>query len=145
MKDSLSDAELTEILRRSRRLAVIGLSPVPSRPSYGVTAYMIEQGYEIFGVRPASPPQILERPCVESLKDLQVDVDLFDVFRNPEAVPEVVEEIALWMAGRPQRPRVLWLQEGVSHPQAEARARELGLQVVADRCILKEHRRLKIR
>lgn len=141
----VSDARLTEILSRGKRLCVIGLSPVPARPSYGVTRYMISQGYEIYGVRPASPATILGRPAFESLSMVEADIDIFDIFRNAEAVPEVVEEIGRWMQKHPRTSgpaRVLWLQEGVGHPQAEARARELGLEVVSDLCILKEHVRL---
>lgn len=141
----VTDRELTDILSRGKRICVIGLSPVPARPSYGVTRYMISHGYEIYGVRPASPPEILGRPAFESLAQVEADIDIFDIFRNADAVPEVVEEIGMWMQKhpRPNGPkRVLWLQEGVGHAIAEKRARELGLEVVSDLCILKEHARL---
>lgn len=140
-----SDIEIRDVLQTCRKIAVIGLSPVPARPSYGVTRYMIQHGYQIFGVRPASPPKILDRPCVEKLSLLADDVDMFDVFRNPEALPQVMQEIEEWINRhpRPNGPaRVLWLQEGVSHPEAEAHASRLGLRIVSDRCILKEHARL---
>lgn len=139
-----SDSEIKEALENSKRIAVIGLSPVPARPSFGVTRYMIRQGYEIFGVRPGSPPQILNRPAVERLEDLQEQVDLIDVFRNSEAIPEVVDNIEKWIAKMPpaKRPKVLWLQEGITHAEAEDRARKLGLIVISNLCILKEHARL---
>jgi predicted CoA-binding protein len=145
MATSLSDAEIREILKSKKRIAVIGLSPVAARPSYGVTRYMIAQGYEIFGVRPGTPPEILGRPCVESLAQLNEDVDILDIFRNSEAIPEVVAEIETWMNAKKdgaKKPTVLWLQEGIIHPQAEARAEQLGLKVISNRCILKEHARL---
>lgn len=144
MATQLTDAELKELLSRLKRIAVIGLSPVPARPSYGVTRYMISQGYEIYGVRPGSPKQILDRPAVESLKDLPGPVDILDVFRNSDAIPEVVDEIETWMKTLPahQRPTLLWLQQGISHEAAEKKAESLGLKVISDRCILKEHARL---
>lgn len=144
MTQRLSDGEIKALLQSAKRIAVIGLSPVPTRPSHGVTRYLISQGYEIYGVRPASPPEILGRPCVESLQDLREPVDIIDVFRNSDALPGVVQEIQQWIHTLPEsdRPKTLWLQEGVSNPEAENRARQMGLQVVADRCILKEHARL---
>jgi predicted CoA-binding protein len=141
----LSDDALKSILTRGKRIAVIGLSPVPARPSYGVTRYMISHGYEIYGVRPASPSEILGRPCYESLSEVTADIDIFDIFRNADAVPGVVEEIKEWIKKypRPSGPkRVLWLQEGVGNPEAEKAAQALGLEVVSDLCILKEHARL---
>lgn len=142
MASNLSDNEIKELLSQSKKIAVIGLSPVPARPSYGVTRYMIQQGYEIFGIRPGSPAKILDRPAFEKLADLKEDVDIIDVFRNPDALPEVVDEIEAWMKSQNKKPKLLWLQEGVSHPEAEKKAQSLGLKVVSDRCILKEHRRL---
>lgn len=146
MAKPIPDLELRKLLEEAKSIAVIGLSPVPARPSYGVTRYMQQQGYEIYGVRPASPPQILGRPCVEKLEDLAADVDIIDVFRNSDAVDGLVDEIANWLAS-PQmknyrKPKLLWLQEGVHDAQAEEKAEKLGLKVIADACILKEHARL---
>ena len=144
MASDLSDNEIRDLLTVNKRIAVIGLSPVPARPSFGVTKYMINHGYTIFGVRPASPPEILGRPCFESLMDLKEDVDIIDVFRNSDALPEIVNEIEMWMNQKApaNRPKLLWLQEGVTHPEAEAKAISLGLKVISNRCILKEHARL---
>ena len=146
MATQLSDSEIRTLLETERKIAVIGLSPVPARPSYGVTRYMIENGYEVFGIRPASPPSILGRPCFESLAELDANVGILNVFRNSEALPDLVFEIEAWMKTRAelrmQKPKVLWLQEGISHPEAESRAEKLGLKVIANRCILKEHARL---
>lgn len=144
MKSELSSDEIRKILQDTKRIAVVGLSPVPNRPSHGVTRYMIGQGYEIFGVRPGSPAEVLGRPNVEKVSDLPGGIDLIDVFRNADAIPGLVDEIAAWMKTLPadQRPKALWLQEGITHPEAEEKARQLGLAVVSDRCILKEHSRL---
>ncbi len=142
MARTLPDEKLREILKTSKRIVVIGLSPVPARPSFGVTRYMIQNGYEIFGVRPASPREILGRPNFESLKDLNEDVDIINVFRNPEALPGVIDEIEEWLRHHPKKTRTLWLQEGVVNEEAEKKAEKLGLQVVSDKCILKEHARL---
>jgi uncharacterized protein len=142
MATSLTDHQIREILETKKRIAVIGLSPVPARPSHGVTKYMIENGYEIFGVRPGTPSSVLGRPCVESLAQLNEDVDILDIFRNSEAIPAVVDEIEAWMKTRTKKPTVLWLQQGITHPEAEARAEKIGLQVISDKCILKEHARL---
>ncbi|MEK7358617.1 MAG: CoA-binding protein [Bdellovibrionota bacterium] len=144
MATPLSDAQIRDLLENGTRIAVVGLSPVPARPSHGVTRYLIKHGFEIYGVRPASPPEILGRPCVESLDQLKEDVDIIDVFRNSSAIPGLVDEIEKWMKDKPidRRPKALWLQEGVVHPEAEKKAEKLGLKVISDKCILKEHARL---
>lgn len=131
----MTDTELQHILCRYRRIAVVGLSPDPSRPSYGVTRYLIDAGYEIFGVRPAAT-KILDRPCFDRIQDVPKPVEIVDVFRAPQYVPAVVEDAIA--AGA----KVLWLQEGITHSEAEKRAREAGLIVISDRCMLKEHDRL---
>jgi predicted CoA-binding protein len=144
MASKLNDAQIKDILEEGTRIAVVGLSPVAARPSYEVTQYMIDHGYEIYGVRPASPPEILGRPCVEKLSDLKEDVDIIDVFRNSDAIPALVGEIEVWMKGMSpeRRPKCLWLHLGITHPEAEKKAEKLGLKVISNRCILMEHRRL---
>lgn len=144
MGTELSDSEIKSHLTPPKKIAVIGLSPTPDRPSYGVARYLIQQGFEIYGVRPAAPPEILGRPSVERLSDLKTPIDIIDVFRSSDAIPGLVDQIEEWMKTLPegQRPKLLWLQEGVSHAEAEEKAKRLGLKVVSNRCILKEHRRL---
>lgn len=139
-----NDTQMKQVLQECRRIAVIGLSAVPARPSFGVTSYLIDHGYEIYGVRPGSEKQILGRPCFQSLDELTVPMDLINVFRNPEAIPGLVDELLAWMAPKPPaaRPRALWLQEGIQHAEAEQKARRAGLIVFSNLCILKEHRRL---
>lgn len=125
---------IDEILEKTKTIAVVGISSKPHRASYGVSAQMQRRGYRIVPVNPALE-NVLGEPCYPSLREIPVPVDLVNVFRAPEFVPAVVEEtIAI---GAPY----LWLQEGVVHPEATARAEASGVRVVADLCIYKEHSR----
>ena len=130
-----SDAEIKEVLTRYKKIAVVGLSPDESRPSFGVSQYMMKHGYEITGVRPAQK-EIMGRPCYASLKDVPAPLEIVDVFRASDAIPAVVDECI------PLKPKVLWLQLGITHPEAEEKARKAGIIVISDKCILVEHRRL---
>lgn len=130
-----SDSEIQEILKRYKKIAVVGLSPDPDRPSFGVSQYMQSQGYQITPVRPGGGV-ILGVKAVDSLEEVTRPVEIVDVFRKSEAVPAIVMDAIRVGA------KVLWLQEGVTHPAAEEKARQAGLKVVSDRCILKEHHRL---
>ncbi len=122
------------ILKQSKTIAVVGLSPKPDRASYGVASYMQSAGYRIVPVRPGAD-EILGEKVYESLREIPFPVDIVDVFRRSEAVGPIADE-AIEIGAK-----VLWLQEGVTHPDAEERARAAGLVVVSDRCILKEHRK----
>lgn len=132
MKPIVSD-EIGELLSRVKTIAVIGLSSNPMRPSFGVSQYMQRKGYRIIPVNP-NESSILGEKAYSSLSEVTEKVDLVDVFRRPEFVPQIVEETI-----RLNIPAV-WLQEGVIHAAAARRAKEAGLTVVMDRCILKEHR-----
>jgi predicted CoA-binding protein len=123
---------IPEILETCRTLAVVGLSSSVWRPSYGVSEYMQSAGYRIVPVNP-NEAEVLGERAWPSLEDVPVPVDLVNVFRRPEHVPGIV-----WSAIRIGA-RVVWLQEGVVHHEAARRAREAGLEVVMDRCLLKEH------
>lgn len=125
--------ELGSLLKRSKNIAVVGLSDSPLRPSYGVSAYMQSHGYKIIPVNPAIRGALGEK-AVPTLADVQEKIDIVDVFRRPEHVAAVVDE-----AIRLKVPAI-WLQEGVVDEAAAERARKAGIQVVMDRCILKEHR-----
>jgi hypothetical protein len=126
--------EITELLKRTKTIAVVGLSDSPLRPSHGVAAYMQSQGYRIIPVNPTIKGALGEK-AVASLSEIQEKIDIVDVFRRPEGVPEVVDEAI--KLGVP----AIWLQEGVIHEDAAAKARKAGIFVVMDKCILKEHRR----
>lgn len=131
----MTDAEMTALLKRVRTIAVVGLSADPARPSHHVAAYLIEQGYHVVPINPTTP-EVLGQRSYATLADVLEPIDLVDVFRRPDAVPALVDEVlALNLPA-------LWLQEGVTHAEAEARAVAAGVAVVADRCILKEHARL---
>jgi uncharacterized protein len=125
--------EIGELLKRSKTIAVIGLSNNPLRPSHGVSAYMQSHGYRIIPVNPEIKGALGEK-AVPTLSQVDEKIDIVDVFRRSEFVPEVVDE-----AIRLKVPAI-WLQEGVIHKEAAEKARKAGILVVMDRCILKEHR-----
>ena len=123
---------IQNILERGKVLAVVGLSSKPHRPSYGVTRYMQLAGYHIIPVNP-NEEKVLGEKSYARLEDVPVQVDVVNIFRRSEFVPAIVESaiaVGAW---------AVWMQEGVIHEQAAERAREAGLQVVMDRCLLKEH------
>ena len=129
-------SEIAELLRRAKTIAVVGLSSDVFRPSHGVAAYMQQQGYRIIPVNPKEA-EILGETCYADLAAIPVPVDIVDIFRRSEFVPELVTEAIRIGA------KAVWMQEGVAHAEAAAQARAAGLIVLEDRCILKEHRRLQ--
>lgn len=131
----MNDESIKKLLMSSKVVAVVGISNKPERASYGVSKYLIEHNYEIYGVNP-NAEGVHNRPSFKSLKEVPKAIDIVDVFRKPEAVPEIVEE-AIQIGVK-----TIWLQEGVHHKEAEEKAIRAGIQVVSNRCILKEHRRL---
>jgi predicted CoA-binding protein len=132
----MDDESLRALLLRVRRIAVVGLSPRPDRPSYQVAQYLLRQGYQVVPVRPDGE-EILGQKVVHRLEDAGA-VDLVDVFRASDAATQVVEEAA--RLGLP----AVWLQEGVTSPRGREVARQAGMAYVEDRCIRKEHARLGI-
>jgi uncharacterized protein len=125
------------LLRQARTIAVVGASLEPWRPSFGVTAYMRRAGYRIVPVNPSYAGETLHGETFRaSLRDLATKVDLVNVFRRSDFIPDVVEDCLA--IGAP----ALWLQLGIHHPAAVERARAGGMVVVTDRCISIEHRRL---
>lgn len=123
-----------DLLKKAKTIAVVGLSSSPLRPSYGVAAYMQAQGYRIIPVNPEIKGALGEKGYAR-LGEVPEKIDVVDVFRRSEFVPDIVNE-----AIRLKLPAI-WLQEGVIHEQAAEKARKAGLFVVMDRCILKEHRK----
>jgi uncharacterized protein len=122
----------SEILKISRVIAVVGLSSRGHRPSYGVAQYLQSAGYRIIPVNPAET-EILGEKSYARLEDIPEHVDIVDIFRRSEFVPEIVESAIRIGA------RGVWMQEGVIHAAAAERARSAGLFVIMDACILKEH------
>ena len=127
---------IEELLRTARTIAVVGLSSKKFRPSYGVSEYMKRAGYRIIPVNP-NETEVLGEKAYSSLAEIPEKVDIVDIFRRSEFVPEIVEEAI--RAGA----RSVWMQEGVIHEEAARRARDAGLIVIMDRCILKDHRRMQ--
>ncbi|MCU1248919.1 MAG: hypothetical protein JWQ49_1948 [Edaphobacter sp.] len=118
-----------------RTIAVIGLSEVASKPSHYVSAYMQQRGYKIYPVNP-SIPEVLGERSYPSLAELPIKPDIVNVFRLPKFIPAIVDEmLQLGLSN-------LWVQQGIIHQQAAARAEAAGIHVVMDRCIMIEHRRL---
>jgi predicted CoA-binding protein len=125
-----------EILREARTIAVVGASPDPARPSYGVIAYLMRAGYRVVPVNPLAGAEVLGLRCVASLAEIGEPVDLVDVFRRPEHCGEVAREAVAAGAG------ALWLQLGIVSPEARRVAGESGLDYVEDACTAIVHRRL---
>ena len=130
-----SDAEMTDLLRRVRTIAVIGLSPNPSRPSHGVARAMQAFGYRIIPVRPGIEC-VLGEKAYSDLADIPGNIDLVDVFRRPEEVDAIVDRVTA------RRLPALWLQEGVVNETAALRARVANVTVVMNRCVYREYLRL---
>lgn len=132
--DGLSDEEIKEILSL-RRIAVVGMSRNPSKPANLVPMYLHEQGYEILPVNPKAD-EIGDMKVYKSIDEIKGRIDVVDVFRPSEDVPQVVEEVVK------KRPKVIWLQEGIYNPRGVEMARKAGVKVVWDRCMMREHMRL---
>jgi len=126
--------EIAQLLESARTIAVVGLSSNKMRPSYGVAEYLQRAGYKIIPVNP-SETEVLGERAVARLEDIHEKVDIVDIFRRSESVPEVVESAIAIGA------KAVWMQEGVIHEAAAERARAAGLEVVMDKCMLKEHAR----
>ncbi len=129
--------QMEDILKKAKTIAVVGLTDDTSRASYGVSSYLQSQGYKVVPVNP-NVGEVLGEKAYPSLSDAAKaeKIDVVDVFRRPDAVPAIVDEVlALKLP-------VLWLQETVVHEEAAEKARKAGVTVVMDKCILKEHRKL---
>jgi uncharacterized protein len=129
---------IAELLKNARTIAVVGLSGNPLRPSHGVTAYMQSHGYRIIPVNPQIQECLGEKAYPSLLdipeKDVPGKIDIVNIFRRPEFVEEIVDE-AIQL-----KVPAIWMQEEVVHEKAAEKARQAGIFVVMDRCILKEHR-----
>jgi predicted CoA-binding protein len=133
MASSAQSDPIFDVLQRARTIAVVGLSDNPLRPSHGVAAYLQSQGYRVIPVNPQIQGALGEK-AYPSLLEVPEKIDIVDIFRRPEFVQEVVDQ-----AIQLKVPAV-WMQEEVIHEKAAQKARQAGLFVVMDRCILLEHR-----
>jgi predicted CoA-binding protein len=127
---------IPELLRNSKTIAVVGLSSKKFRPSYGVAEYMQAHGYRVIPVNP-NESEVLGEKSYSSLEEIPEHIDVVDVFRRSEFVGPIVDSAIRIGAN------AIWMQEGVVHEDGARKAREAGLSVVMDRCILKEHMRLE--
>ena len=124
--------QIADVLNSAKTIAVVGVSDNPMRPSYGVAAYLQHHGYRIIPVNP-SVESVLGEKSYASLLEVPEKVDIVDIFRRSENVPPIVDQ-AIQL-----KVPVIWMQETVVHEEAAKKAREKGIVVVMDRCILKEH------
>jgi uncharacterized protein len=124
-------ASISALLASAKTVAVVGLSSKPYRASYGVAETLQAAGYRIFPVNP-NESEVLGEKCYARLEDIPEKIDIVDIFRRPEFVPEIVD--AAIRVGA----RAIWMQEGVEDERSAERARRAGLFVVMDRCIAKE-------
>ncbi len=133
----MKEEDIKHVLSTSNTVAVVGISSKPDRPSYIVASYLQSKGYRIIPVRPDGE-EILGEKVYHSLTEIPQDIriDVVDIFRKSEDVPPIVEEAIR------RRAKVIWMQEGVVHPEARRQAEKAGLEVVMDRCMKKEHQRL---
>jgi predicted CoA-binding protein len=131
-----ADEDLRELLSNFKTIAVVGLSPKPDRDSYQVAAYLQQHGYRVLPVRPAQS-EILGEKAYASLDDISGPVDIVDVFRSSEQVlPHAREALRL-------KPKVFWMQEGIENQAAAELLTAAGIDVVMNRCIKREHARLR--
>jgi len=129
--------EIRELLARARRIAVVGLSPKPARDSHRIARYLLERGFEVVPVYPRED-EILGQKVYRRVQDIPARVDVVDVFRRSEELPEVVDDLL----AAPDLPGAVWFQLDCVHDDAARRARVAGLTVVMDRCIMVDHARL---
>ncbi len=128
--------ERLRILQENRRIAMVGLSADPMRPSHFAAIYMLAEGYDVIPVNPRYAGEtILGQPVYASLAEIPRPVEIVDVFRKPQDVPPVAEDAIAIGA------KVLWMQLGIVNEEVAARARAAGLEVVMDRCVKIEHAR----
>ena len=132
--DSHSDVEIKNFLNL-KKVAVIGMSRTESKAAHFVPKYLSENGFDIIPVNPNSN-EILNKKCYKKITDIDDEIDIVDVFRPSEDVLPFVKEAIK------KNPKVIWLQEGIHNEEAENLAKEHGIDVVFNRCMLAEHQRL---
>jgi uncharacterized protein len=131
----MTDAELIKLFQETKTIAVVGLSDTPGRASFGVARFLQAQKFRIVPVNP-NCTEVLGEKCYPRVEDIPGEIDIVDIFRKSESVPEVVADALT------KHPRCIWMQEGVVNEEAAKTAEAAGVAVVMDRCILKELGRL---
>jgi predicted CoA-binding protein len=133
---NVKDSEIKSVMESHKKICVYGLSSDPSKPSHYVPVYIREQGWQVVGTYPKAH-DVGGFQLYKSLKEVPAEYRKFiDVFRSSDKIPDVVDEI-LSVGGV----EVMWLQLGIMHPEAEARAEKAGIQVISNRCLIPEHKR----
>jgi uncharacterized protein len=135
-QDSHTDSQLKKIYEL-KNIAVVGMSTNEEKAGHFVPKYLIQHGYNVIPVNP-TVPEVLGRKSYSTVSDIPDRVDIVDIFRKSEDVPSVVDD-AIY---REDKIRVIWMQEGIYNDEAEKKAKENGLDVVFNRCMMAEHRRL---
>ena len=130
-----SDEEIKKILSNYKTVAVIGMSKNPEKDAYRIPEYLKNKGYRVIPVNP-SADEILGEKAFKKLGDVPGSVDIVDVFRPSEDVPNYVEEVIA------KKPKVFWLQLGIQNTSAEEKVAAAGVRVVSNRCMMAEHKRL---
>jgi hypothetical protein len=139
MTETPSDDLLRRILREVKSFACVGVSPNPVRPSHYVARYLKLKGYRVVPVNPVhAGKELFGGKVLGDLSEIEGGVDVIDIFRRPDAVPEIVDAA---LAMEP-RPKVIWMQIGVTHAEAAAKAEAEGLTVIQNRCPKIEYQRL---
>ena len=131
----MNDHQLAELLQHAKTIAVVGLSSNRMRASFGVAEYLQQCGYRIVPVNP-NETEVLGEKSYASLLDIPDPIDIVDIFRKPEAVPEIVEQAIA------KGVRCIWMQQGVEHDAAAREAQNAGVPCIMNSCILKAHHRL---
>lgn len=133
-QDEHTDQQIRDILSL-RKVAVIGMSKNSSKAAHYVPKYLANNGYDVMPVNPTTD-MILDKKCYSSISEINDDVEIIDIFRPSDQVLPFVQEAIK------KKPKVIWLQEGIHNPKAEELARNEGIQVIFNRCMLAEHQRL---
>jgi uncharacterized protein len=127
--------EISDILRKYKTVAMIGMSKNPEKDAYRIPKYLMENGYRVIPVNP-SADEILGQKSYKRLVDVPGDIDIVDVFRPSEDVPNYVSDVIQ------KKPKVFWEQLGIHNPEAEEKIASAGIKVVYDRCMFQEHRKI---
>ena len=134
-KQNAAPDDIAALLKSAKTIAVVGLSPKPERPSYSVSAYMQGHGYRIIPVNPGQK-EILGEKVYATLAEVPEAVDIVNIFRDPAAVPEIVDQAIA------KKAKAIWMQLGIVHNESAEKARAAGLIVIMNKCIAVEHQRL---
>ena len=135
MVENATPEEIAAILRKYKTIAVIGMSKNPEKDAHRIPEYMMKKGYHVIPVNP-SADEILGEKCYKRLTDVPEDVDIVDIFRPSDDVPNYVDDVIA------KRPRVFWEQLGIHNEDAEEKIASKGIKIVYDRCMYQEHRKL---